>query len=159
MATGADLWAAAGRRMGCALALALVVAGCARIDRYHGFVPSEIEVAQLQVGATTRAEVIRLFGPPMADRAVETNTVYYAASQFRYFGPFAPEEVSREVLALNFDRRDRLRDISRYTLEDGRALVLNRQVTEDGINDVTFLGQLLGSLGRVDAATVLGDEP
>jgi hypothetical protein len=61
------------------------------------------------------------------------------------------------VLAIDFDSNDRVSNISRYTLEDGRVVVLDRRVTEDGINDVTFLSQLLGSFGRLDAGQFLGD--
>ncbi len=136
-----------------------IAAGCAQMDRFHGFIPPAEELATLDVGTTTKDEVISLFGPPTSDRALENNTIYYAASQFRRFGPFAPEEVDRQVLAIDFDSNDRVRNITRYTLEDGRVVVLDRRVTEDGINDVTFLGQLLGSFGRLDAGQLLGEEP
>lgn len=131
---------------------------CTPIDRFHGFIPPQQELETLQVGASSKDEVIALFGPPIAERGLLNNTIYYAASQFRLFGPFAPEEVSREVLAIEFDVSDRLRNVSRYTLEDGRVVVLDRRVTEDGINDVSFLSQLLGSLGRIDAGQLLGEE-
>lgn len=136
-----------------------MISGCTQMDRFHGFIPPEDELATLDVGTTSKAEVISLFGPPISERALENNTIYYAASQFSFFGPFAPEEVDREVLAIDFDSNDRVRNISRYTLEDGRVVILDRRVTEDGINDVTFLGQLLGSFGRLDAGQLLGDEP
>lgn len=141
------------------VSVVLIAAGCAPMNRFHGFIPPAEELATLQVGATSKAEVISLFGPPISERALENNTIYYAASQFQFFGPFAPEEVNRQVLAIDFDGSDRVRNISRYTLEDGRVVVLDRRVTEDGINDVTFLGQLLGSIGRFDAGQFLGDEP
>lgn len=131
--------------------------GCAQMDRYNGFIPPAEELATLDIGTTTKDEVIALFGPPASERALENNTIYYASSQFRLFGPFAPEEVDRQVLAIDFDASDRLRNVSRYTLEDGRVVVLDRRVTEDGINDVTFLSQLLGSFGRIDAGQLLGE--
>ncbi|MEJ8560792.1 outer membrane protein assembly factor BamE [Yoonia sp. GPGPB17] len=134
-----------------------IAAGCAQMDRFHGFIPPEEELATLSVGSTTKDEVIALFGPPKSERGLQNNTVYYASSQFRRFGPFAPEEVDRQVLAIDFDGNDRVRNISRYTLEDGRVVVLDRRVTEDGINDVTFLAQLLGSFGRIDAGQFLGE--
>jgi outer membrane protein assembly factor BamE (lipoprotein component of BamABCDE complex) len=136
-----------------------IAAGCSPMDRYHGFIPPAQEVATLNVGTTTKDEVIALFGPPVSDRALQNNTIYYASSQFEIFGPFAPEEVDRQVLAIDFDSNDRVRNISRYTLEDGRVVVLDRRVTEDGINDITFLSQLLGSFGRIDAGQLLGEEP
>lgn len=136
-----------------------IVAGCSPMDRYHGFIPPAQELATLNVGSTTKDEVIALFGPPVSARALQNNTIYYASSHFKIFGPFAPEEVDRQVLAIDFDASDRIRNISRYTLKDGQVVVLDRRVTEDGINDVTFLSQLLGSFGRFDAGQFLGDEP
>jgi len=150
-------WQTGLRAVACG-AIALVAAGCTDLDRFHGFIPPAEEVATVQVGATSKDEVIALFGPPIADRAVERNTIYYAASQFRTFGPFAPEEVNREILAIDFTPDNRVRNISRYTLDDGRVVVLDRRVTEDGINDVSFLSQLFGSFGRLDAGQLLGEE-
>lgn len=134
-----------------------LIVGCAPINRYYGFIPPEEELATLEIGATTKDDVISLFGPPTSDRGLNGNTVYYASSYFRQIGPFAPEELDRQVLAIDFDDDDRVRNVSRYTLADGRVVVLDRRVTEDGINDVTFLGQLLGAFGRIDAGQFLGE--
>ena len=134
-----------------------IAAGCSELDQYHGFIPPAEELATLNVGATTKDEVITLFGPPISERGLQNNTIYYASSHFRRFGPLAPEEIDRQVLAIDFDASDRVSNVSRYTLEDGRVVVLDRRVTEDGINDVTFLAQLLGSFGRIDAGQFLGE--
>ena len=144
------------RGVAAVLATTALLTACSPIERYHGFVPPAEEVASLQIGVSTRDEVVALFGEPAADRALQNNTIYYAASKFEQVGPFAPQEVDRQVLAVAFDAQGRLRNVSRYTLEDGRVIVLDRRVTEDGIADVSFLSQLLGSLGRVDAGALLG---
>jgi outer membrane protein assembly factor BamE (lipoprotein component of BamABCDE complex) len=140
------------------LAVAGLIGACSPIARYHGFVPPETEVAALEIGVTTKDEVISLFGVPAADGALQNNTIYYAASTFERLGPFAPNEVERQVLAVAFDANDRLRNVSRYTLEDGRVVALDRRVTDDGIADVSFLSQLFGSFGRIDAGTLLGQD-
>lgn len=132
------------------------VAACTPMTRFHGFAPDARELAQVQVGQTTRAEVVTLFGPPTSDGGVRSDTLYYVASQFDRVGPFAPREVDRTVIAVRFDAGDRVRNVSRYTLEDGRVIQLDRRVTDDGIEDVGVLEQLLGSLGRFDAGTLLG---
>jgi outer membrane protein assembly factor BamE (lipoprotein component of BamABCDE complex) len=136
---------------------AALVAGCTPIERFHGFIPPAEEIETLQVGVTSKEEVIRLFGSPISDRGLRNNTVYYASSQFRYFGPFAPQIIDRQVMAIDFDASDRIRNIARYTMDDGRVVVLDRRVTEDGIRDVTFLSQIFESLGRLDASTLLGE--
>ena len=139
------------------LAFIAAVTACSPIETYHGFVPPEAEIASLQIGVTTKDEVIGLFGQPIADRALQNNAIYYAASKFEQFGPFEPNEVDRQVLSVEFDSADRVRNVSRYTLEDGRVITLDRRVTDDGIEDIGFLRQLLSSFGRVDAGTLFGD--
>ncbi|WP_322888887.1 MULTISPECIES: outer membrane protein assembly factor BamE [unclassified Yoonia] len=134
----------------------VAVAACTPMTRFHGFAPDARELAQVQVGQSTRADVVALFGPPTSDGGVRNDTIYYVASQFDRIGPFAPREVDRTVIAVSFDASDRVRNVTRYTLEDGRVVQLDRRVTDDGIADVGVLEQLLGSFGRIDAGTFLG---
>ena len=133
-----------------------VVAGCTRIERFHGFTPTDAELSAVQVGQSTKSGVIANFGPPFSDGSLENNAVYYVSSQFSYFGALPPEEVDRQIVAIHFDGNDVVRNVMRYSLEDGRVIALDRRVTDDGINDVTFLGQLIGSFGQVDAGALLG---
>uniref|UniRef100_UPI0035C81139 outer membrane protein assembly factor BamE n=1 Tax=Yoonia sp. TaxID=2212373 RepID=UPI0035C81139 len=90
----------------CVIGLLTVTAACGSIDRFTGYLPSEAEVESLQVGISTKEDAIAVFGPPLADRALENNTIYYAASQIRTLGPFAPRIVDRQVLAVAFDSDD-----------------------------------------------------
>ncbi|WP_019953773.1 outer membrane protein assembly factor BamE [Yoonia vestfoldensis] len=134
----------------------VAVSACTPMTRFHGFAPDARELAQVQVGQSTRSDVVTLFGPPTSDGGLRNDTIYYVASQFDRIGPFAPQEVDRTVIAVSFDASDRVRNVIRYTLEDGRVVQLDRRVTDDGIEDVGVLEQLLGSFGRVDAGTLLG---
>ncbi len=43
----------------------------------------------------------------------------------------------------------------RFGLQDGEVIALNRRVTDSNIEGVSFIRQLLGNLGRVDAGTLL----
>ncbi|MFQ1700752.1 outer membrane protein assembly factor BamE [Loktanella agnita] len=135
----------------------LLATACSPINRYHGFTPTAAELSRVQVGQSTRESVAERLGPPTSEGLLENNSFYYVSSQFRTIGPFAPEELNREVLAIRFSPSGVVRNVERYGLEDGRVIALDRRVTEDGINDVTFLGQLLGSFGRIDAGTLLGE--
>lgn len=146
------------RVMGFVMVLAAAT-GCTRIERFHGFAPSDAELSSVQVGQSTKDNVITAFGPPMSAGTLENNAVYYVSSQFSHFGALPPEEVDRQIVAIRFDGNDVVRNVARYTLEEGQVVALDRRVTEDGINDVTFLGQLLGSFGRIDAGTLLGETP
>ena len=134
----------------------VVVTACSPMTRFHGFAPDARELAQVQIGQTTRADVVTLFGAPTSDGGMRSDTIYYVASQFDRIGPFAPQEADRTVIAVRFDTADRVRNVTRYTLQDGRIVQLDRRVTDDGIEDIGVLEQLLGSFGRIDAGTFLG---
>lgn len=141
-----------------ALLGALVAAtACSPIIRNHGYIPVADDLALIQVGVDTRESVIAAVGPPTAGGVLDGSGIYYVASQFRHFGALAPTEINREVLAVSFDSAGVVSNIERFGLEDGNVVVLSRRVTDTGVRDSTFVRQLLGSLGRVNAGDFLGE--
>lgn len=143
------------RGIACAVAL-LGAVGCTTLTRTHGYVPLDEDLAQITVGVDTSETVAELVGPPTATGVLDDSGFYYVESTFETFGPFAPEEVRREVLAITFDAAGVVRNIERFGLQDGRVVVLSRRVTDDNRGDGTFLRQVLGNFGRVDAETLFG---
>lgn len=139
------------------LLCAALVAGCSSIKRKHGFVPSEDDLAQVVVGVDTRDTVGDVIGPPSTSGVMRGNAWYYLASEWETRFYLAPEETSRQLVAISFDGDGVVENIERFSLEDGRVIVLNRRVTDDNIKGVTFIGQLLGNVGNFDAGEFLGD--
>ena len=131
------------------------VASCTTLTRSHGFVPLPEDLAQMTVGVTTRDDIVTLVGPPTTAGAANGNTLYYVQSERSRFGPFEPEVTNREVVAISFTQSGVLSNIERFGLQDGRVVVLSRRITDDGIADVTFIGQLLGTIGRIDAGQLI----
>jgi hypothetical protein len=66
--------------------------------------------------------------------------------------------VEREVLAVSFTPDGRLGNIERFGLEAGRVIQLNPARTAEVFADRTFINQLLGNIGRIDAGRFLGGE-
>ena len=143
-----------------ALAAALVVAGslaaCSPLYRNHGFTPFPEDLARIRVGVDTRESVAETVGTPTAQGVTTDGGYYYVESRFRHFAFLAPEEISREVLAITFTPAGTVRNIARYGLEDGRVVVLQTRITEDNIPDRTFIQQLLRNISNFDAGSVLG---
>jgi len=144
------------RRITLVLALAATVA-CTPIIRNHGYIPVPEDLERIVIGQDTRESVIAIAGQPTSEGVLEGSDMYYVASKFRHFGAMAPREIDRQVLAISFDANGTVRNIERFTLDDGRVVVLSRRVTDDGIKDTTFLRQLLGNVGRVNASDFLGE--
>ena len=143
-------------RVMCVLALCLATA-CTPIFRNHGYVPLDEDLALLTVGVDTRETVAQAVGSPTAGGVLSDSGYYYVASRFRHYGFVAPQEISREVLAISFTEAGVVRNIERFGLEDGRVVTLSRRVTDDNIQDVSFLQQLFGSIGNFDAGALLGE--
>ena len=60
-------------------------------------------------------------------------------------------------MALTFDGSGRLANVERFGLERGQVVLLSRRVTEGIFADSTFLRQLFGNLGQVNAEQLFGD--
>ena len=57
--------------------------------------------------------------------------------------------------AVALDSAEVVTNVSRYSLEDGEIVALTRRVTDGGTEEISFLQQLLGNIGRFDASDIL----
>lgn len=154
--TGLGSRFARGLMMGVAV---VALTACTVQYRNHGYVPTELALAEVQVGVDTRETVLDQIGTPTAGGVLGQSDFYYVNSRFRHFAWFEPEEVDRQLLAISFDEAGTVRNIETFGLEDGRVVVLSRRVTDDNIRDMTFIRQLLGNIGNFDAGSFVGEGP
>ena len=136
--------------------LAVSLSACSARYRNHGYVPPEEDLAEIVVGVDTRATVDDIVGAPTSTALLQDGGYFYVRSRVRTFGTRRPEIVERQVLAISFSEDDVVKNIERFGLEDGRVVVLSRRVTDSGVDDSTFLRQLLGNIGRFDPADIFG---
>lgn len=155
MDTGRDKIGRGFRRGAAMLGLA-ALAACSPTSRFHGYVPAEEVLSTVALGES-RDTVIEKVGPPTATGAVGRD-LYYVRSVFRHYGFFAPEEVSREVVAISFAASGGVANVERFDLSDGRIVPLTRRVTEDSVESGTFLRQLAGAAGNFDPSALINDE-
>ncbi|SNR58984.1 outer membrane protein assembly factor BamE [Puniceibacterium sediminis] len=133
-----------------------VLSACSAQYRSHGYVPLEGDLQQIVVGVDTRASVEDLIGVPTISGVSGDGGYYYIESNVRHFAYRAPEEVSREILAISFDAGGVVSNIERYGLEDGIVVPISRRVTETGAGDISFIRKLFGNIGGVSAEDLLG---
>lgn len=136
----------------------MAMTACTTQYRNHGYAPSDDQLAEVLIGVDTRDTVADVVGPPTAGGVLNDGDYFYVQSRFRFFGPLEPREIEREVVAIRFDPDGVVSNVERFGLEDGRVVALSRRVTQDNVRDTTFIRQLLGSIGRVDASDFIGSE-
>jgi len=145
-------------RIAAVLLLGAALAACAPQYRYHGYMPSDSELATVVPGQSTREDVIALVGAPTATGVINNDAFYYVQSRFRDYGYRATEEVERQLLKISFAPSGVVQNIERFGLEDGNVVALSRRVTDDNLRDTTFIRQLLGNVGQFDAGQFIGDD-
>jgi len=141
---------------GIGLIVVAVIAACSPVFRNHGYVPAEDELAQVEVGVDTRETVGQKIGRPSTSGLLNDEGWFYVQSRYKLVGPREPEEIERQVLVVNFAENGTVSNIGRFGLEDGRVVELSRRVTETNIKGISFIGQLLGSFGRLRAEDLTG---
>lgn len=152
-----EIMSLTGRKIiqGLAALCLVVVAGCAATYANHGYAPTDEELENVIVGVDTRGSVEETLGRPSSAGVLSEGGWYYISSRVRYFTYNEPEVIDRQLVAISFGKNDVVTNIERFTLEDGQVIALSRRVTDSGIAGVSFLQQLLGSVGRTNLADQL----
>ena len=126
----------------------LMIAACSPVYRNHGYVPNDDDLSQIEVGKDTRETLAPLIGRPSAAALLNDDGWYYVQSRWKHSGARPPQEIDRQVVAITFDGKGVVENVERFGLEGGKVVALSRRVTTSNIKGVSFLQQLLGSLGN-----------
>ena len=127
----------------------LLIAACSTVYRNHGYVPTDDELALVEVGADTRETVSEKIGRPTASGLLNDTGWFYVQSRWAYRGAFEPREIERQVVSITFTEAGRVENIERFGLERGKVVPLSRRVTETSVKGLSVIQQLLGSFGRI----------
>lgn len=135
---------------------AVALSGCVAQFQNHGYVPPEEALAEVIVGSDNRVSVAEKIGVPTSSGVLNDAGYYYVRTRKRTYGPLAPREIDRQVVAISFSSAGVVQNVERFGLEKGKVVTLQRRVTSSPVSNNGFIRQLLGNLGRFDPSTVLG---
>jgi len=138
-------------------ACALALAGCSATYKFHGYAPSDDELADVIIGADTRETVEEIIGKPSSSGVFDDGDWYYVATKIRHYTYKAPKAVERQLVAVSFDDAGVVENIERFGLEDGRVVTLSRRVTDLPVKGPSALSQIIGNIGNLDLTQALGD--
>ncbi len=131
------------------------LAACSPVYRNHGYVPSDEELALIEVGVDTRDTVAATLGRPSGQGLLNDVGWFYVQSRWKHVGAFAPQEIDRQVVSITFTEEGKVENVERFGLENGQVVAISRRVTDSNIKGVGFLRQLLGNIGRLRADQVV----
>ena len=143
------LWNHLWHRLWIGLCLTLAMA-CTPVLSNHGYIPTDDDLAVLEVGLDTRLTVAATIGQPAASGLLGDEAWYYVQSRWKTTGAAAPVEIDRQVLAISFDPEGRVANIERFGLEKGQIVPLSRRVTTTNIRGKGVLAQIFGNIGKLN---------
>lgn len=135
----------------------VALAACSTLYRNHGYVPTDLDLALVEVGVDTRETVTEKVGRPSASGLLNDVGWFYVQSRWEYRGAFEPREIDRQVVAITFNDNGTVQNIERFGLERGKVVPLSRRVTESSVKGLSLIQQLLGSFGRIAPGVITGD--
>jgi outer membrane protein assembly factor BamE (lipoprotein component of BamABCDE complex) len=128
--------------------LLAVTAACSATYTEHGYVPTDDELANILVGKDTRETVAEIIGNPSSTGVLSESAWYYISSRIEYYAYRKPKTIERTMLAISFDKNNRVANIERFGLDHGRVITFSRRVTDSGVSGTTFFRQLVRNLGN-----------
>jgi outer membrane protein assembly factor BamE (lipoprotein component of BamABCDE complex) len=130
-----------------ALCLAAGVSACAPTMATNGFQAVDLKPKDVKVGDTRSSVLLRL-GSPSTQGAFDPNTWYYITQKTEKYAYYMPRVQSREVVAISFDKDDKVTQVKDLALKDGYQIAYDRNATPTRGRQLNWLEQLLGNIGR-----------
>lgn len=130
------------------LALAVAAAACNPITDNLGNRTLKENVEQIQVGSTSKNEVVRLLGSPSNVAAFDPNTWYYISARQVQYAFLKPRTTDQNVLAIRFDDAGIVREMKRLDLKDAQPTTYVGRTTPTRGGEPGFLRSIYDTIMR-----------
>ena len=146
-------------RAAAVLVAAPLLAGCslfAPIPTQRGLLFEQTDLANIQPGSSTQADVQQLLGTPTTRATFDDNTWIYISEVTEPVVMGFPRIDEQRVIALYFAQNGTLQTMKVLTGKDARDVAMISQTTPSPGSKASILQQLLGNVGRYNPASGLG---
>ena len=136
------------------LAFLIILTSCMSINDKHGYFPLEKDIDQLIIGKTNKAQVIKIIGPAaISDGA----SWIYISSNVKSTAFFDPAVTDRNILFLEFSKKDILSSREIFTVEDGKFFDMHKTKEINDPRKINAFKQLFGNIGNFSAESFVNN--
>lgn len=114
---------------------------------HNGNMPSNERIAQIRVGQS-KSEILNILGSPSSVVSLDRNQWIYMSSDIKRVAFFAPKEVDRDVLTIQFNDQGKVSEIERLTKKDGKEIKVSTNKTETLGHNPGFFRKYFGGVGQ-----------
>ena len=120
---------------------------CSGIKSNNGYMPVKDSVDQLKVNATSTSYVKTELGEPALILGNKEPVFIYSSQVSSRVLFFEPQVISRDVLVLYFNKKKKLKKLSRFSLKDGKSFDLNTSDTTLNAEERSLIATLFSNVG------------
>jgi outer membrane protein assembly factor BamE (lipoprotein component of BamABCDE complex) len=137
-----------------AVLIASALPACTPQIDHRGYVAQPGVFSRLHEGMT-KAEVEGLLGSPSTTASInfQGDSYYYISSTTEQRSFLKPVETDRQIIAVRFDKGDRVSGLAQYGLVDGRIIDINTRKTPVVGSEFSLLQELFKGSGAGDASS------
>ena len=142
----------------CGAALVLLIA-CAPVISQRGYIPDPANEGAIKSGADTKTSVQSRLGYASTTATFGNDCWYYISATEKQVAFFAPTVLKRQILAIYFDKGNKVTGVRHFSLRDGHVIAFESQETPARGRELTFLQQLLNATPGTRATSIQETNP
>lgn len=132
--------------------IALVLGGCTPTEATRGNYLYKEDIASITPYQSTQYDVLNTLGTPTTKAVFDDNTWYYVGLKTEKESFFDEKVTDRQTIKITFDATNTVTSVN-YVEGKPVDVPLESRVTPTSGNEVTFLQQVLGNIGKFNPPT------
>ena len=141
------------------LAGAALLIACAPVISQRGYLPDPAAEASIKTGTDTKTTVQERLGYASTTATFNNDSWYYISATEKQVAFFNPTILKRQVLAVYFDKQNKVTGVRHYGLKDGHLITFESRTTPARGRETTFLQELLKATPGSSATNIQETNP
>ena len=141
------------------LAVLVLVIACAPVVSQRGYLPDATIEATIKAGADTKTSVQERLGYASTTATFGNDSWYYISATEKQVAFFRPTVLKRQVMAVYFDKQNKVTGVRHYGLRDGHLIAFESRTTPARGRETTFLQELLKATPGSSATNIQETNP
>ena len=141
------------------LAGAIALIACAPVISQRGYLPDPSVESSIKSGTDTKTTVQERLGYASTTATFGNDSWYYISATEKQVAFFNPTMLKRQVLAVYFDKQNKVTGVRHYGLRDGHLISFESRTTPARGRETTFLQELLKATPGSSATQIQETNP
>ncbi len=128
--------------------LGLALSACGQSLQTRGYLFDKELADAIQPGIDNRKSVEATMGTPTLQATFDDKVWYYVSTTVKVRPLFYPEPKTRLVMAVSFNDKDVVSDVTKYDMSSARNIAMVQEKTATRGKELSFFQQLFMNVGR-----------